>query len=667
MALGERRVRGAMTALAAVSCLLLADAAYGQCTAVNPVVAPAITFTGTPLAPEFYFRDNGTPTLLLGTNPTGYQTAHFDELFGYATGNERILRIHLTNGKRQFPAAAGSVDCAWLAFWDDVFTRAETNGLYVIPVFDVWADWTTTLGGTQNWAHNFYNSAAVICDPMSIDYKPGVTCGPATDPLELVTSGSAAQSLWLGWLATLVQHWQNRPNVIAWEVFSELNLINNGTTTATEANAVAFAEAAADVIRTHDTSGRPVMASRAGDVTLWPTLINSTRFEFIQTHPYAEVFGGDLDDFVIDQVRTLRANYGKPVFIGEIGLDSRKPVDTLRMSLINPSSVCPGTPQQTCTMSGNAPIAINQAIWAGAVSGALNARMLWFEDGYDRYHAELVDVCAYTQFAAYAECADGDPATVLTLRAIYANASAPVAAFVQGVDYDGFAPVGVTMGSADITGAALGDNDLVLGWIKDVQSAAANDWVVSASLSGETVTVDVPGSSADWLVDFYDTMDPTGTILQTIDADQDPSAGDDITFTLPGFTGSIAFKVYSVGALPVTIDVIPAGSRNRINMTAPNPTYVPVAILGAIDFDPTTTIDAANVQFGPAGVTPAAWDSRDVNGDGFPDLRMAFLKSATGFTCRGIQPGDLTGETVTGRTITGSDTVRILGAGLPPC
>jgi hypothetical protein len=162
-------------------------------------------------------------------------------------------------------------------------------------------------------------------------------------------------------------------------------------------------------------------------------------------------------------------------------------------------------------------------------------------------------------------------------------------------------------------------------------------------------------------------MDSTGTILQEIDADQDPSAGDDITFTLPDFTGSIAFKLYPVGALPVTIDVIPAGTQNRINMTAPLPLYVPVAIMNTANFD-VTTVDVSSMRFGPGSAAPVAHMYPDTDGDGNPDaLLMRFLKADTGFSCRGIQPGDVTGETVTGRTITGTDTVRILGAGLPPC
>lgn len=128
--------------------------------------------------------------------------------------------------------------------------------------------------------------------------------------------------------------------------------------------------------------------------------------DFIQIHPYANIYPytGDLDDMILDTVREWRTLYpGKPLFIGESGLDARKPVDPLRI------------PVETLTMSAHAPVAINQAIWAAAVSGAMTGRMLWFEDGYDQFHPALDDRCAYVQYASYAECADGDPATELTL------------------------------------------------------------------------------------------------------------------------------------------------------------------------------------------------------------------------------------------------------------
>ena len=617
-----------------VVCVLMASEARAQCAAVNPVVPPVITLT----PGEFYFRDNGVQSLLLGRNPTGWDTdgsagtdtQHFDELFGYATGIERITRIQIITGTRPNPVLAGDVDCNWVVFWDAVLTQAEANGLHVLPVFGVHAQWRAAL---PNWATNEYNIGL------------GKTCLDGTmdcltaDPGDLLRA-TATRDAWIGWVRTLVARWKNRPNIVGWEIFSEVDLVDG----ATDTDAEAFIEAAASEIRAEDPN-RPVTASTSGTID-WPG-IHGSSVDFMEIHPYSSTFGpGDLDEMIITFVRDRLLDYpGKPLFIGESGLHYLSPDN-------------PGNPY-TLAEPG-ARTGINQAIWAGAVSGAMNARMLWWEDGYDRFH--IADLCVYAQYAAYPECTDGDATTVLTLRALYADAATPVAAFVQGVDYAGFAPVGLTSMSGNLFGAALGGANVVLGWVKDVDSEAATNWTVAGALSAETVTLDVPGSSTDWLVDFYNTT--TGAILSTIDADQD--AIGDLPFVLPDFTGSIAFKAYAVGPLSVTIDVIPSGIGNRINMTAPNPAYVPVAILGAADFD-VTTVEVASIRFGPGGAAPVTWGFADINGDGFQDLGMRFLKSDTGFTCRGVQDGVLTGETVTGRSITGTETVRVRGAGLPRC
>ena len=88
--------------------------------------------------------------------------------------------------------------------------------------------------------------------------------------------------------------------------------------------------------------------------------------DFIQIHPYAgnAPYFGNLDQFILDSVRELRTTYNKPVFIGESGLDTLLPSD----------------PANSLTLEPEAPVGINQAIWAAAVSGAMTGRMLWFED-----------------------------------------------------------------------------------------------------------------------------------------------------------------------------------------------------------------------------------------------------------------------------------------------
>ena len=326
-------------------------------------------------------------------------------------------------------------------------------------------------------------------------------------------------------------------------------------------------------------------------------------------------------------MRELRATYNKPVSVGESGLDNLLPDD----------------PAASLTLALEAPVAVNQAIWAAAVSGAMTGRMLWWQDGCDLFHDD--------EF--------GNP---LDLRTAYADASAPVASFVAGVDYTGFEPITLTV-TADLIGATLGDDDVVLGWVRDILSAAPT-WP-SRLLIGQTVTVEVPGQSDDWLVDFYDTN--TGGVLQTVDADEDLSG--DITMTLPDFEGSIGFQIRAVPPLDVVIDIGPRGRGTRNRMNPRGRGVFPVAILTTstdagepLDFD-ASMVAPSTVRFGPGGARAGPRRLIDVGRDGDLDLVLLFRKRATGLLCGDVE-ASLTGETFTGRSFVGSDSVTVLGC--PP-
>src|SRR5687768_12896017 len=83
----RRACVGAATLMAGV---LTAAEARAQCPVVNAAAPPAITLA-TGASPEFYFRENGVQSLLLGRDRAGWDTdgsaatntQHFVELFGY--------------------------------------------------------------------------------------------------------------------------------------------------------------------------------------------------------------------------------------------------------------------------------------------------------------------------------------------------------------------------------------------------------------------------------------------------------------------------------------------------------------------------------------------------------------------------------------------------------
>lgn len=118
------------------------------------------------------------------------------------------------------------------------------------------------------------------------------------------------------------------------------------------------------------------------------------------------------------------------------------------------------------------------------------------------------------------------------------------------------------------------------------------------------------------------------------------------------------------GLLPVEIDVKPGSDPNSINCRSPKG-VIPVAILTTEDFD-ATTVAHTSVTFGSAGATEIHVNRRtgepfrheeDVDGDGDTDLLLHFRLGETGIGC-GDTEATLSGETLDGRAIQGTDAVR---------
>lgn len=80
------------------------------------------------------------------------------------------------------------------------------------------------------------------------------------------------------------------------------------------------------------------------------------------------------------------------------------------------------------------------------------------------------------------------------------------------------------------------------------------------------------------------------------------------------------------------------------------------------DFDATSVL-VSSIQFGPGLAAPTAHLQDDVDADGNTDLALRFNKASTQLPC-GWSVATLTGETTTGRLITGSAVVRVVGC--PP-
>ena len=109
--------------------------------------------------------------------------------------------------------------------------------------------------------------------------------------------------------------------------------------------------------------------------------------------------------------------------------------------------------------------------------------------------------------------------------------------------------------------------------------------------------------------------------------------------------------------LVVTIDITPGGFPNSINPAGRG--VIPVAILTTGTFN-AAIVDAATVRFGPNSAPPSSFLLQDVDLDGDLDLVLQFRTQQTGIVC-GMTSATLTGKTIDGMAITGTDSVNTVG------
>jgi hypothetical protein len=428
-------------------------------------------------AAQQYFMRSGVAQPILMRNIAANSAAEAVQLLDVAkNGGTRLVRFQLTQGFGYTTlgiTSKGDVVESVASDWDKVIDAAADRGIAIIPVFAIWGDWNdgTPDYGWSHWSANPLNQA---------------NGGPAAQPSELL-SNTTAQQRWLGWLSKLVTRWQARANIAAWETFSEIDLLTGST----EATAVAFAETAASTVRALDTYKRPLMMSTS-DLNEWTNLWASNGNDIVQLHPY----GNNLDDLILQHVKT-RLAAGKPVLIGESGLDAANPDGTTIIST-----------------NANAKVGLRHAVWAGLVSGALDARAFYWEDGYAVFF----------------------PQTGMSLVNQYATVESTAVTFLGTTEFTGLSPAAVT-NPATLFGAALAGSNLVVAWFRDASCIAP--WNCTASVASASVSITLPAAVADgnWSVTLYDPV--SGTSQSPVPA---TVSGATLNFTLPAFTDSIVLR-----------------------------------------------------------------------------------------------------------------------------
>lgn len=109
-------------------------------------------------------------------------------------------------------------------------------------------------------------------------------------------------------------------------------------------------------------------------------------------------------------------------------------------------------------------------------------------------------------------------------------------------------------------------------------------------------------------------------------------------------------------SIPVNIDIKPGSDPNSINLGSKG--VIPVAILTTESFD-ASTVNSTSVMFGPDEASPVHYSMDDVDDDGDQDMILHFRTQEIGLTEDDTE-ATLTGETLDGVSIHGTDSVRIV-------
>jgi len=109
--------------------------------------------------------------------------------------------------------------------------------------------------------------------------------------------------------------------------------------------------------------------------------------------------------------------------------------------------------------------------------------------------------------------------------------------------------------------------------------------------------------------------------------------------------------------IEVDIDIKPGSDPNSINLKSKG--VVPVAVLTTDDFD-ASNVDPSTVKF--AGAAPVRWTMEDVDGDGDMDMLFHFKTQELDLDENSTE-ATLSGETIDGTPIEGTDTVNIVPKG----
>ncbi len=454
---------------------------------VRPAAADRHGFLrASPLDPRYLRFDDGTPYFAVGENLAWYDgrgTFAYDDWFAklaaqgvnyvrlwmpsWAFGLEWTLRENGALVSSSLGDYTDRLDRAWQL--DQVLDAADRHGIQVLLCLQNHGPFS--LDANSQWADNPYNAA---------------NGGPLTDPLDFFDDPTSRE-LFKRRLRYVVARWGHATNLLAWELWNEVNL-------------------AASTFLPEVQSWHVEMARELQALDPWDHMITTSvslgeeasplwqlpEIAFSQSHTYNVPFlldTGYLLTTLLEQVRVE----GKPALVGETGADYRGPAETLAT---DPSH-----------------IGFHDGLWVGVMAETFGTGMAWWWDN------------------------------VIDPQDLYPHFGA-VSRFVEGVAFDEQGFVGarpaVAAAGRQLTAYALVGDPITLAWVKNLAHHFAPVGNPGDPVPVEGATLRIEGlADGTWSAHWIDAYDGSTLLLLVA-----PVTGGSVELAVPGFVGDVALRMH---------------------------------------------------------------------------------------------------------------------------
>jgi len=347
--------------------------------------------------PRYFAFDSGQPYFPIGEN-LAWALDNQGGIFAYERWLDRLNAAGANYARLNidvpwfigldWPGPVGNYDGAQVAAWrlDTILEMAEARGIYLQLVL-IWHQGYAENPGdaelTTSWAENPYNSA---------------NGGPLNGPSAIFFDATARKLLHQR-LRYIVARWGYSPQIFAWDVVDEIDMMTGYTPSRSDPWLVDLV----DYLRQIDPYRHLVTAgTRETTIPLWDAAaLDFAQFSFYQSDPVAGA---------LNTLGDVAARANRPVLLTAFSLDlSAAPTDA------DPEG-----------------LHVRDMLWAAALSGSAGGAMPWWWDSY------IDQQNLYALFTPLAQFAQTVPWTAPNLQPVEAALVAPDASVYTALRVDNF-------------------------------------------------------------------------------------------------------------------------------------------------------------------------------------------------------------------------------------